>query len=107
MAPIQQIYDKQAIFTAYTLNSDETDQSPCIGAGNHNLCEIRQEDEHKCIAGTRLYPLHTRLFIEGFGECEILDRTSEKYWNRIDIVFPNKKEAFKFGKKILNYNVIQ
>lgn len=99
-------YDKKAIFTAYTLIEGETDSSPCIGAGNHNLCDIKKEEPNKCIAAHRTYALHTRINVEGIGECEILDRTSEKYGNRIDLVFNTREEALKFGKKTLSYSVI-
>ena len=102
----QQIYayDKTAVFTAYNLEESQTDSSPCIGAGNHNLCvEIKKERK---ICASRVLPLHTIISIEGIGECEILDRTSIKYSGRIDILFPTKAEAIKFGKKELRYRVI-
>lgn len=101
------VYDQHAIATAYTLSVDETDDTPCIGAGNNNLCEIRDKDPEKCIVATRLYPLNTMLEIEGFGECEVLDRTARKYSDRIDILMYTKKEAIQFGKKELEYNVIK
>jgi len=98
------IYDKKAIFTAYTLSEDETDKEPCVGADNHNLCELRKQGVNIC--ASRRIPLHTKIIIEGIGECEILDRTSIKYQDRIDILFPSKKEAFEFGKKELRYRVL-
>jgi len=101
------VYDQKATFTAYTLSEDETDSTPCIGAGNNNLCEIRDKEPEKCIVATRLYPLNTMLEIEGFGECEVLDRTARKYSDRIDILMYTKKEAIQFGKKELEYNVIK
>lgn len=100
-------YDKKAIATAYTLSEDETDSSPCIGAGNHNLCEITKENPDMCIVATRLYPLHTKLQIEGIDSiCEVLDRTSKKYGSRIDILMDTKAEAFQFGKKEIRYRLI-
>lgn len=97
-------YENKAIFTAYTLSEDETDSSPCVGAGNHNLCE--EQKNKKLICASRNIPLHTRIGIKGVGVCEILDRTNIKYSDRIDILMPTKKEAFKFGKKELEYNII-
>lgn len=106
-APIvceQILYDKKATFTAYTLSEDETDGNPEIGAGNHNLKEYVERGTRVC--ASRLYALHTRIYIEGIGQCEILDRTSVKYSGRIDILFETKKEAFKFGKRELEYRVL-
>lgn len=104
-----QIYErsetKTATFTAYTLSEDETDSSPDIGAGNHNLKEYREKGIQVC--ASRSLPLHTKINIKGFGNCEILDRTALKYANRIDILFPTKKEALKFGKQTLEYLIIK
>lgn len=98
------IYDHKATFTAYTLSVEETDSSPCIGAGNHNLCELRKSKTRIC--ASRMFPLHTIINIKGLGDCEILDRTSIKYADRIDILFNTKAEAFKFGIKTLEYRVV-
>lgn len=102
----QQVYDKKAIATAYNLTATQTDGEPCIGAGNHNLCVIQQEEPCKCVVATRLYSLHTKLFIEGFGECEVLDRTAKKYGSRIDILMPTYEEAIEFGKREVRYRVV-
>jgi 3D (Asp-Asp-Asp) domain-containing protein len=102
-----QIYDKKILATAYNLEASQTDGDPCIGAGNHNLCNISRERGDKCIVATRSYNLHTILLIEGFGECEVLDRTSKKYGDRIDILFKTKEEAIQFGKKEIRYRVIK
>ena len=100
-------YEKTAIATAYTLSVQETDKEPCIGAGSHNLCDIVREQPDKCIVATRLYKLHTIIFIKGFGECEVLDRTSLKYKDRIDILFPDRESALKFGKHQVLYKIIK
>ena len=97
----QEIYDKKAIFTAYTLSESETDGAPCIGSGNHNLCEYKER-----VCATRLFPLHTKLDIEGIGQCEVLDRTSIKYARRIDILMDTKEEAINFGKKEIKYKLL-
>jgi 3D (Asp-Asp-Asp) domain-containing protein len=100
------IYEyKNAIFTAFTLSEDETDSDPCVGAGNNNLCEIVKSGIRVC--ATRSLPLKTKIIIKGIGTCEILDKTNKKYSDRIDILFPTKKEAFKFGKKELEYRIIK
>lgn len=93
-----------AIFTAYTLSKEETDDNPEIGAGGHNLKDMCQKGRRCC--ASRLYPLHTKINIEGIGECEILDRTSIKYGERIDILMNSKEEAIKFGKRELKYCLV-
>jgi len=94
-------YSLQATFTAYNLEESQTDSSPCIGAGNHNLCEYQERGIQVC--ASRDLPLHTVIYIEGVGRCEVLDRTSKKYAGRIDILFKDKKSAINFGIKKLNY----
>ena len=97
------VYEKTAIFTAYTLSKDETDGSPCIGAGNHNLCEERKKNPDITIVASFSIPLHTNLYIEGFGSAVVLDRMPEKNKGIIDILFPDKKSALKFGRRKLKY----
>lgn len=97
--------NNKTTFTAYTLSIEENDLSPCIGAGNNNLCELRKEMK---ICASRDLPLNTLIYIDGFGECVIKDRMSKKYLNtgRIDILMETKKEAIKFGKRELSYVVV-
>ena len=94
-------------FTAYTLSRQETDGNPCIGAGNHNLCELKPILKEKgiSICASSDLPLHTFVYISGFGVCEILDRLNIRYSGsgRIDILFDTREEALKFGIKKLNY----
>ena len=99
------IHYEKAIFTAYTLSQDETDSSPEIGASGENLREYQERGERIC--ASRTLPLSTIIDIEGIGRCKILDRISKKYADRIDILFPTKKEAFAFGKKELEYYIIK
>lgn len=98
--------DKTTTFTGYSLSVDETDESPCIGARNNNLCELKKE---MLICASRDLPLDTVIYIDGFGECVIKDRMSKKYLNtgRIDILFDNKIDAINFGIKKLNYTIIK
>lgn len=100
------IYDKKATFTAYTLSEDETDSTPCIGAGNHDLCAIRASEPDKCIIATRSLNLHRRILTKEFGECEVLDRTAAKYGERFDILLTTKEEAKKFGVKEISYKLL-
>lgn len=95
-------YNLSAIATAYTLSEDETDGSPTIGAWGDDLSKIPG-----CVVATRLYKRGTVLDIKNIGgRCVVLDKTSKKYAERIDILFPTKVEALKFGKKTIKYKVI-
>lgn len=98
--------NNKTTFTAYTLSIEENDLSPCIGAGNNNLCELRKEMK---ICASRDLPLNTLIYIDGFGECVIKDRLNKRYagTNRIDILMETKKEAIKFGKRELSYVVVR
>ena len=93
---------KIATFTAYTLSEEETDDSPTIGAYGDDLTQYGEE----CIVATRLYPRNTVIYIGSLQRrCKVLDKTGKKYKDRIDILFPDKASAIKFGKKKLEYVV--
>ena len=94
-------YPLTTTFTAYTLSVDECDENQNVGAGGHNLKEYQERGIQVC--ASRDLPLHTVIYIEGVGRCEVLDRTSKKYAGRIDILFKDKKSAINFGIKKLNY----
>lgn len=97
-------------FTGYSLSVDETDGSPCIGAGNNNLCDLRPElkKDNITICASRDLPLDTLIYIDGIGECVIKDRMNKRYkgTNRIDVLFDSKQEAINFGKQQLKYVII-
>ena len=101
---VYELKDKTT-FTAYTLSVDETDENPCIGAGNNNLCELKKEMR---ICASRDLPLDTVIYIDGFGECVIKDRLNKRYkgTNRVDILMETKQEAIQFGKRQLKYIVL-
>ena len=103
--------NNKTTMTAYTLSVNETDDSPCIGAGNNNLCELRPilKKENKTICASRDLPLDTEIYIEGYGICVIKDRMNKRYLgtNRIDILMDTKEEAINFGIRELNYIIIE
>lgn len=102
--------DHKTTFTGYSLSVDETDESPCIGAWNNNLCELRPilKKEGRTICASRDLPLDTVIYIDGIGECIIKDRMNKRYkgTNRVDILFDSKQEAINFGVKQLKYVII-
>jgi 3D (Asp-Asp-Asp) domain-containing protein len=108
-----QVYpvDQKTVITAYTLSEDETDGNPDIGSGNHNLKEMKPILAEKGISvcASRDLPLHTQIYIQGVGICEILDRLNIRYegTGRIDLLMDSKKEARKWGAKELSYALIK
>lgn len=105
------VVNNKTTFTAYTLSEDETDNEPCIGASNNNLCELKPilEKDNVRICASRDLPLDTLIYIEGFGECLILDRMNKRFLGtgRIDILMDTKTDAFNFGVRQLNYVIVK
>jgi 3D (Asp-Asp-Asp) domain-containing protein len=83
--------------SAYNLEASQTDNSPQIGAGNHNLGISRALG----ICASRDLPLHTIVHIKGYGDCEILDRMGTRYkgTGNIDILMPTRQEALNWGRQ--------
>jgi 3D (Asp-Asp-Asp) domain-containing protein len=93
---------KEAVFSAYNLEEGQTDSTPTIGAYGDDLSR-----RTTCVVATRRYGKGTIIFIPLLQQrCEVLDKTSQKYANRIDILFPTKEEAINFGLQTLKYRVI-
>ena len=102
--------DDKTTFTAYNLLVAQTDDSPCIGAGNNNLCELKPilKEQNKTICASRDLPLDTEIYIDGYGICVIKDRLNIRYkgTNRVDILMDTYEEAINFGVRELKYKVI-
>ncbi|MDO8558536.1 MAG: hypothetical protein Q7S09_05135 [bacterium] len=78
--------------TAYSSSIDETDSTPFITASN-----TRVRDG---VVATNMLPFGTRIRMPSlFGTKEFIveDRMHRRHQNRIDIWFPSKKEALRFG----------
>ena len=88
--------------TAYTLSPEETDDSPCIGAYNDNLCEISKTVQ---VCASNEFKRGTKLKV-GDVECIVLDKPNPRYQNRIDLVKSNLEEALLFVKRKLEVAVI-
>lgn len=97
-------------FTAYNTLAAQTDDSPCIGARNNNLCELAPilKVEGKKICASRDLPLDTEIYIEGIGICVIKDRMNIRYkgTGRVDILMDTREEAINFGIKKLSYTIL-
>lgn len=84
--------------TAYNLgDKTQNDNSPCIMASGLNGCKLLEKGINICAAN--FVPLYTKLYIDKFGQCEVLDRLNSRYVNRIDIgmKLDEKERALKFG----------
>lgn len=91
----------KSLMCAYNSEVGQTDHDPASTASG-------TECHWGTVAANHL-PLWTRIKIEGFGEkiFTVEDRHSPRYKKLVDIWFPDKKEAQKFGAKRLNYWVVK
>nr|WP_204617707.1 3D domain-containing protein [Desulforadius tongensis] len=54
----------------------------------------------------RVIPLGTKLYVEGYGECIALDTGGAIKGSRIDVFFPTREEAIKWGRKMVKVHVL-
>lgn len=88
----------EAIFTAYTADIEETDDDPFISASG-------QEVREGMIACPRYIPLFS--IVKVFGKTyTCLDRMNVRYKDRFDIFMQKKEEAFAFGKRVAQAQII-
>lgn len=87
--------------TAYNAGDiNQCDSSPCISASGDNICELLEKGIKVCAAN--FVPLRTTIYIEGFGECLVLDRLASRHRERVDIAFPyGDLKAKEWGIKLL------
>lgn len=93
--------------TAYNAGiPNQTDASPCISASGDNICKLLAQGEKIC--ATNYVPLGTKLYIENYGECIVLDRMNSRFQNRVDIAMQahEYERAVKFGKQNLEVSII-
>jgi len=58
-------------------------------------------------ADTTRYPFGTRMYVPGYGWGVVHDRGSGIKGNHIDVWFPSRKKALKWGRKTLKVTVIK
>lgn len=91
--------------SAYTLgNPAETDDTPCIGASNLDLCEIVKAGG--VVYASNEFPLHTRISVDGV-EGIVLDRMNPRYRTQVDKAMLDRSEALAFGRKNLEVTIIK
>lgn len=86
--------------TAYNSLPEQTDDEPCIAANGSNICERFAAGE--CLIAGNFAKFETKHYIDGIGECTLIDRMSSKYPERVDLFFGyDKAAAIKFGRQNL------
>lgn len=91
--------------SAYTLgNPAETDDTPCIGASNLDLCAIVKAGG--VVYASNEFPLHTRISVDGV-EGIVLDRMNKRYTNRIDKAVLDRSVALEWGVKRLEVTLVR
>lgn len=82
--------------TAFNSVPEQTDATPCIAADGSNICERFAAGE--CLIAGNFARLGSKHYVNGFGECTLIDRMNKRYPNRIDIFFGyDVKAAREFG----------
>jgi len=90
--------------TAYTSYPEQTWGDPCIGAWGDNLCELYAEHS---ICASNAYVKGTRLHVDGWGECTVLDRMNSRYPDRVDIYMGyDTPAAMQWGIRTVNVKEI-
>jgi 3D (Asp-Asp-Asp) domain-containing protein len=93
--------------TAYNVgDSRQTDDTPCIGAANTNICEALARGESHCAAN--FVKLGTKLHIDKVGVCTVTDRMNKRFRNRVDIAMSKDdyKKAITFGRQKLKVRIL-
>ena len=97
VSPVAEIYSVSA-YNVGDINQNWGD--PCIGAWGDDLCTLLQQGALIC--ANNHYPRGTKLHVEGYGTCTVLDRMNSRYGKYyIDIAMPldKKQEALNWGRR--------
>jgi 3D (Asp-Asp-Asp) domain-containing protein len=89
--------------TAYNVGDPkQTDSRPCIRARGDNLCNLVKRGVNVCAAN--FVPLGSKLYVNKFGECIVLDKLKAGFGNRVDLAMKKSEydRAVKFGVQRLN-----
>ena len=89
--------------TAYNVGDPkQTHSRPCIGASGDNLCDLVKRGVNVCAAN--FVPLGSKLYVEKFGQCVVLDKMNARFGNRVDLAMKKSEygRAKKFGVQKLN-----
>lgn len=86
--------------TAYNSLPEQTDDTPCLAADGSDICLRFLLGE--CLIAGNFAKFESKHYIDGIGECTLVDRMSSKYPDRVDLYMGYDLEAAKnFGRKKL------
>lgn len=92
-----------AEFTAYSPSIDETDGSPFITANGTD-----KRIYTGCILAHKTLPFGTEVYIPYLDTvCTVHDRMPRKSRAEFDIFMDSKDEAFQFGRRTIEYAILQ
>ena len=82
--------------TAYSSTPDQTNSEPLITASGKRVC-------YGVLAVSRdlkkILPYGSKVKLEGIGVYWIFDLMNSRYRRRVDIWFPSREQAKRFGKR--------
>jgi 3D (Asp-Asp-Asp) domain-containing protein len=96
------------VVTAYNAGDPrQTDGDPCTSANGENICDALKAGERRCAAN--FVPFGTVLYIDKYGVCQVTDRMSRRYRNRVDIAMKSDEstKAREFGKQKLSVKILK
>lgn len=96
-----EVSSMEVVITAYSSTPGQTDNTPFITASGSYV--------RSGVVAANFLPFGTKIKLpEIFGDriFTVEDRTHEKYNDRVDIWFPSKAEAIKFGSKISEIEIL-
>lgn len=90
------------VVTAYNTLEGQTDSSPCIAANGENIC-----GSNECLVANNALPFGTKVELEKFGTCRVVDRMNSRYGaERMDVSFDKDYEGARaFGVQHLTFVV--
>lgn len=80
---------------------------PCVSASGEDVCLSVAAGLKRCAAN--FVPFGTKLLIEGWGECVVVDRMGERYAESIDVAMGPGEVALarEFGRRMLMVEVVE
>lgn len=88
--------------SGYTSSRGQTDATPCIAADQSDICARKRQGELIC--ATNVYPLGSRIHVEGLGTCVVADRMNSRYQAHVDWYFgqdgPREHVRYDRARKI-------